>query len=326
MILSGACGAFALVISLYLVFSHAMKYSTPVQQRQIIRIVCLVPWVSIISFLSIWLETAGPYIAPALDFGAALALSAFLLLLCDYVLASRYGFNELFGDGALERGQYAGNSPPWLKKTWYLVLQFIPVSIILWIATAASLAAGTYCARSNKPYFAHIWITIIRLLSAILAIISILKFYKRLRPQLSPYNVMLKLLAFKGIIFLNIFQGFVLNLLVSSNTIKPTKYLSYHDVTVAIPSLVLSCEMPFFAVLILFAYNTKPYAMRNMEYVGGPLGLRAIFQALNMMDILSAFVRGPMRLLRGQEENIGAQDRDYKLIVHPSDGKTVVQV
>jgi len=84
--------------------------------------------------------------------------------------------------------------------------------------------------------------------------------------------------------------------------------------------------MPFFAVLILFAYNTKPYAMRNMEYVGGPLGLRAIFQALNMMDILSAFVRGPMRLLRGQEENIGAQDRDYKLIVHPSDGKAVVQV
>lgn len=84
--------------------------------------------------------------------------------------------------------------------------------------------------------------------------------------------------------------------------------------------------MPFFAVLILFAYNTKPYAMRNMEYVGGPLGLRAIFQALNMMDILSAFVRGPMRLLRGQEENIGAQDRDYKLIAHPSDGKTVVQV
>ena len=115
MILSGACGAFALVISLYLVFSHAMKYSTPVQQHQIIRIACLVPWVSIISFLSIWLETAGPYIAPALDFGAALALSAFLLLLCDYVLASRYGFNELFGDGALERGQYAGNSPPWLK-------------------------------------------------------------------------------------------------------------------------------------------------------------------------------------------------------------------
>jgi len=96
-----------------------MKYSTPVQQRQIIRIACLVPWVSIISFLSIWLETAGPYIAPALDFGAALALSAFLFLLCDYVLASRYGFNELFGDGALERGQYAGNSPPWLKVCWY---------------------------------------------------------------------------------------------------------------------------------------------------------------------------------------------------------------
>ena len=62
---------------------------------------------------------------------------------------------------------------------------------------------------------------------------------------------------------------------------------------------------------MLFAYNTKPYTMRNVEYVGGPLGLRAIFQALNMMDILSAFVRGPMRLLRGQEKNIDAQDGNY---------------
>ncbi|OCL03323.1 hypothetical protein AOQ84DRAFT_347890 [Glonium stellatum] len=323
MILSGACGVFVLVLCLYSVFSHAMKYSRPVQQRQLIRIVCLVPWVSIISFLSIWLETAGPYIAPAIDFGAALALSAFLLLLCDYVLAGPNGSNDLLGLEAPDRGQNAGRGPQWLKKTWYLVLQFIPVTMILWIATAASLAVGTYCATSNKPYFAHIWITIFRLISTTLAIIAILKFYGRQKSQLSHYNVMLKLLAFKSIIFLNVSQGFILNLLISSNIIKPNKYLSYHDATVAIPSLVLSCEMPFFAVLMIFAYNTKPYTVDNADYVGGPLGLGAIFQALNMTDILSAFVRGPMRLLRGQEKDIGTLNGNFESIVHSPNIKTV---
>lgn len=39
-----------------------------------------------------------------------------------------------------------------------MVFQLIPVSIVLWIATAISLAVGTYCETSNSPHFAHLWV------------------------------------------------------------------------------------------------------------------------------------------------------------------------
>ena len=157
-IIAGVCLVFTSALALISLMRHATHYSSPIQQRQILRIICLMPWVGLISFLSVLSESAGPYIAPAIDVGVSLAISAFLLLLCDFVLAGPDGFDDLFGAGATARGQFNTQSPKWLKRVWYLVLQFIPVSVILWIATATSMAAGTYCATSTKLYFAHIWV------------------------------------------------------------------------------------------------------------------------------------------------------------------------
>ena len=157
-IIAGVCLVFTSALALISLMRHATHYSSPIQQRQILRIICLIPWVGLISFLSVLSESVGPYIAPAIDVGVSLAISAFLLLLCDFVLAGPDGFDDLFGAGATSRGQFNMQSPKWLKRVWYLVLQFIPVSVILWIATATSMAAGTYCATSNKLYFAHIWV------------------------------------------------------------------------------------------------------------------------------------------------------------------------
>jgi hypothetical protein len=39
------------------------------------------------------------------------------------------------------------------------VLQWIPVSIILWIATAITMGTGSYCATSKSLHFAHIWVS-----------------------------------------------------------------------------------------------------------------------------------------------------------------------
>jgi len=69
------------------------------------------PWVGLITFLSVLSESAGPYIAPAIDVGVSLAISAFLLLLCDFVLAGPDGFDDLFGAGATARGQFNMQSP-----------------------------------------------------------------------------------------------------------------------------------------------------------------------------------------------------------------------
>ncbi|KAF2008160.1 hypothetical protein P154DRAFT_614529 [Amniculicola lignicola CBS 123094] len=300
-IIAGACAALSCLICLFLISQHAFNYSNPVQQRQVIRIIGIVPWISIFSLLIVALVGAGEYLVESLDFGCAVAISAFLLLLCDYVLSHPDGFDSLFGEGALKRGQFDSKSPPWLKRTWYMVLQYIPVSAIVWIASAASNAAGTYCAESNSPHFAHIWITVVKAVSTILAVVACLRFYKRMKPHLHAHKVMLKFIAFKGVIGLNFLQTFIINILLGQKVIHPTSYLTHHDLATALPSLLLAIEMPFFALLLVYAFSATPYKASSKKR--GAAG--AILEALNYSDIFSAFVRGPMRLVRGLEKDGG---------------------
>jgi hypothetical protein len=114
-IVSGACALFSTVICSFIIAGHATNYSFPVQQRQIIRIILLIPWVSLFSFLVVLEEAAGVYLVESLDFGCAIALSAFLLLMCDYILSHPDGFNDLFGTGATSRPALQNKGPAWLK-------------------------------------------------------------------------------------------------------------------------------------------------------------------------------------------------------------------
>ncbi|PSN72265.1 hypothetical protein BS50DRAFT_569796 [Corynespora cassiicola Philippines] len=305
-ILSGACAIFSSLIIIFVILRHATCYTNPVQQRQVLRVLLLVPWVSLFSFLIVWQEEAGEYLIESLDFGCAIALSAFLLLLCDYILSHPDGFDELFGQGAWTRGQFAGDSPQWFKRVWYLVLQFIPTSLIIWVATCITLAAGVYCKTSNSTHFAHIWITVFKFLVTGVAIAAVLRFYGRLKPQLKEHNVFLKLMSFKGIIGLNALQIFIINLLVTHETIKPTSHLSYRDLQTALPSLLLACEMPIFAILLFFAFPVAPYQNNGRAPAHGPLV--ALWHAFNVSDIFSAFLRGPMRLVREQQRGLIRQD------------------
>lgn len=114
-ILAGACALISALMIFVLIALHALNYTNRVQQRQIIRIALLIPWVALFSFLIVCQEGAGDYLVESLDFGCAIALSAFLLLMCDFVLAHPDGFEDLFGQGAQSRGALVGASPPWLK-------------------------------------------------------------------------------------------------------------------------------------------------------------------------------------------------------------------
>lgn len=103
--------------------------------------------------------------------------------------------------------------------------------------------------------------------------------------------------------------------------------MTYNDISVGLPNLLLSLEMPLFSFFILYAYRTTPYNSPKMgkEFSGGPLGIKALFQALNMTDILSAFVRGPMRLVRSQEGMLNHDD-SINLISNPPSYQSGVRI
>jgi hypothetical protein len=80
--------------------------------------------------------------------------------------------------------------------------------------------------------------------------------------------------------------------------------MTYHDINTALPKLILACEMPFFAILICVAFPPAPYNKNGAA--AGPWS--AIIDAFNISDLLSAFVRGPMRLVREQQRQILRQN------------------
>lgn len=135
--------------------------------------------------------------------------------------------------------------------------------------------------------------------STVFAVLSCFRFYKAKKDQLAPHKVMLKFLAFKGIIGLNALQVFVIGILVGNGAIKPNEHMTYHDIKDALPSLMLACEMPLFALLLLRAFPVGVYKAEGCSPAAGPI--TAMTQAFNITDLLSCFIRGPMRLLREQQ-------------------------
>jgi hypothetical protein len=114
-ILSGACALLSAIVVGVLIAIHAASYSNRVQQRQIIRITLLIPWVALFSFLTVWREDAGGYLVESLDFGCSIALSSFLLFMCDLVLSHRGGFDDLFGRHAWSEGALKADAPKVLR-------------------------------------------------------------------------------------------------------------------------------------------------------------------------------------------------------------------
>jgi hypothetical protein len=102
----------------------------------------------------------------------------------------------------------------------------------------------------------------------------------------------------------------LISLLAGHGYLKPTNHMTYHDINTGLASLILACEMPIFAFLMIFAFPPTPY--RNQ---GSPIAspLNAIVDAFNISDLLSAFVRGPMRLVRDQQRQILRQNSSMVL-------------
>jgi hypothetical protein len=159
----------------------------------------------------------------------------------------------------------------------------------------------------------------------------VIQFYVQLRKALQPHSPLLKVLAIKLVIFLSFWQTFLISILTSTfDILKATSTVAYPDIKVGIPSLLLCVEMACFAVMHIFAYPWKVYVNggEGGKYPpgtdptqpdfndigpkqGGPLGIRAIMDAMNPWDLIKAFGRGIRWAFVGRRHR--EDDSSYKL-------------
>ena len=119
----------------------------------------------------------------------------------------------------------------------------------------------------------------------------------------------------------------VIDFLVSSGALKPSATISYPDIAIGIPNILLCIEMALFAVLHLFAYPWRAYDVKRsaivasetvpgynsspqVQYYGGRFGYKAFLEAYNPWDIFKAVGRGARWMAVGRRYR--EQDISYK--------------
>lgn len=160
----------------------------------------------------------------------------------------------------------------------------------------------------------------------------VIQFYVQLKNELSSHKPFLKVLAIKGVIFLSFWQTMAISVGTGEfDIISPTATLAYPDIAVGIPSLLLCIEMLLFSIMHIWAYPWRPYRqdappifypLPNKESTappqenihvppaGGSIGLKAIWDALNLWDVIKAFGRGMRWLFVGAKRR--REDVSYR--------------
>jgi Organic solute transporter Ostalpha len=196
----------------------------------------------------------------------------------------------------------------------------------------ATEAFGRYCQNSLNPVFAHIWVMVIEATAVTVAMYCLIQFYVQLKGDIKEHKPLLKVAAIKLVIFLSFWQTLAISLLTSTGAIKPNSQIQTPDIKIGIPAMLLDIEMAIFAIFHLWAFSWKPYSLSSKQnlaesvpghdlarsdYKGGPLGIKAIFEAFNPWDLIKAVGRSARWLFVGRRRRL--EDISYQTPVKRSD-------
>ena len=289
--------------------------------------------------------TPAPYLTPGRDIGEALPMAAFFLLMSIYVAPDERNRDNLLAEMAPlnKKGHVQeGGSLSWYRVRFFVWPETVEISTDRKIRNSSSASFngcqsasycgspqpsawlrerivspqtifisrtyGSVCQKSSiisQLALTSLQISIIRTISTMIAITSILGFYKRFKSVLKPRGAFKQLLCFKVIVILNFLQTLIFSFLQSSGNLHANKYLTFNNLTNGLPSLILCCEMALISPFFLMFYSIKPYILGHMSspenpssrhdiqrYQGGPLGFYAILQAINVFDIVIELLKG----------------------------------
>ncbi|KAI0132565.1 organic solute transporter Ostalpha-domain-containing protein [Xylariales sp. AK1849] len=219
----------------------------------------------------------------------------------------------------------------WFNIIWIGIYHYCFIRVAMTITAVVTQYFGRYCESSDSPIFAHIWVLVIESIAVGIAMYCVIQFYVQLREPLAEHKPFMKVLAIKLVIFLSFWQSSAISVGTSTlHLVSASDALAYPDIKVGVPSLLLCFEMALFAILHLWAFPYQPYvpgakptyypvpdpslglASRENEHgipQGGFMGLKAFGDALNLWDVVKAFIRGMRWLFVGVKKR--HQDASY---------------
>ncbi|MCJ1230868.1 hypothetical protein MMC12_007542 [Toensbergia leucococca] len=297
--ISGVFSLLCCITSTGLIIAHLINFTNPREQRQIIRIIFVPMLFVIYNFFSVWFNRAAGYLEPVSLLYEALALVALFHLYVEYVSPNKTYREQYYDD--LERQTRSGKakhgkgSLRWFHIIWICVFQ-LPLTRTITFTIGEAMQA-TQCPLSKTLKNAHVAISVTESVFIIIAITALLVFYRRMRNHLKQHHALSKLVAYKLVVFISLIQNSIFAGLAAGMILKPTRTVSYLDITVATPAFMTCVEMCIFSFIFVWSFTAKPYkvtagAALPAEHTPGcanihRLGLReAVFDVLNFWDLI----------------------------------------
>lgn len=308
-ILASSFTLIAVVTSLWLTLKHLGSFTSPLQQRHVVRILFMVPIYSCTSLLSSIEYTHALYWQLGRDCYEAFVIASFFQLLLAYLSCPigsypsekerRENLRVLMRDVEVGKWIFPFGSVKWRPGTaqkgtegpaflWYMRLGVMQYTIIRPVSTLVSIAGeatNQYCLNSWSPRFFHIWTTVAISISVSIAMYCVLQLWNTLKTPLAPYSPMLKFLAVKSVVFLTFWQEAFLGLLVTFGAIKARTYYSAAEISNGLAAILSCFEMMVFAFLHLKAFTYRPYVRRIGASRPEPSRWSALKQVLDVRDV-----------------------------------------
>ncbi|XP_061666846.1 transmembrane protein 184ba [Syngnathoides biaculeatus] len=284
----------ALLFTCQQIYMHLRFYSSPREQRHIVRILFIVPIYAIDSWLSLLFFTNDQYYVyfdTIRDCYEAFVIYNFLSLCYEYlggesaIMAEIRGkpieSSCLFGTCCLRGKAY---SIGFLRFCKQATLQFCVVKPLMATITVILQAYGKYKDGDFNIASGYLYITIIYNISVSLSLYALFLFYFATRDLLSPYRPILKFFMVKSVIFLSFWQGVLLAVMEKCGAIPQIQSVdvSVGEGTVAAgyQNFIICIEMFFAALVLRLAFTYTVYMNKSINEQGRCAPMQSISSSL----------------------------------------------
>ncbi|KAI0367287.1 DUF300-domain-containing protein [Pilatotrama ljubarskyi] len=274
---------------------HLKNYRKPHLQRQVVRIMLMVPLYAIASFISLFSLEAAFFIDAVRDIYEAFVIYCFFDLLIAYLGGERSLLILLHGRPP-KYPVFPGNlfwrevdvSDPYtflfLKRG---VIQYVQVKPILALVTVVLKAIGKYNEGDLRAGSGYLYVSIVYNVSICLALYCLAIFWMCVNDDLKPFRPMPKFLCVKGILFFCFWQSIFISILVAGGAIKKLgPYTDNEHISLGLTDTLICFEMPIFAVAHMYAFATRDYVDKHTAYVARMPFLYAFRDAFGFRDVI----------------------------------------
>ncbi|PIL27092.1 transporter [Ganoderma sinense ZZ0214-1] len=295
LLVAGTCTAVATVVSAMSILMHLKNYRKPHLQRQVVRIMLMVPLYAIASFISLFSLEAAFFIDAVRDIYEAFVIYCFFDLLIAYLGGERSLFILLHGRPP-KYPVFPGNlvwkevdvSDPYtflfLKRG---IIQYVQIKPLLAIAIIVLKALGKYNEGDLAAGSGYLYVSVVYNFSICLALYCLAIFWMCVNDDLKPFRPMPKFLCVKGILFFSFWQGLFISVLVAGGAIKKLgPYTDSEHISLGLIDTLICIEMPFFAVAHMYAFATRDYVDPHTSYVARLPVFHAFKDAFGLKDVV----------------------------------------